>query len=209
MRKSLLLLCSVVTLLSISSCQGGSNGGHSTADSVAVAETTTSSYDVVNEFFTSFQQANDGWTKTEEGHDKLKKAFEEKMTTDVEFAKAIASYETESQYGNRIRKDDSISSYNKEDGEEGEIKALTKELLGKVNSKDVRYTHTNKYTLFAYPKVYGNITSIIDQNNFENIDSFNRSEVTLLTANGDSIVYNVYTATSKNSLSNFKYTFKI
>lgn len=92
---------------------------------------------------------------------------------------------------------------------EGEIKALTKELLGKVDSKDVKYTHTNKYTLFAYPKVYGNVTSIIDQNNFENIDSFNRSEVTLLTANGDSIVYNVYTATSKNSLSNFKYTFKI
>mgnify|MGYP000087528318 CR=1 FL=1 len=124
MRKSLLPLCAVATLLLISSCQGGSNAENSTADNVAVAETTASSYDVVNEFFTSFQQANDGWTKTEDGHDKLKKAFEEKMTSDVEFAKAIASYETESQYGNRIKKDGSISSYNKEDGEEGEIKAF-------------------------------------------------------------------------------------
>lgn len=46
------------------------------------------------------------------------------MTSDIEFAKAIASYSAESEHNNRIRKDDSISPYSKEDGEEGEIKAF-------------------------------------------------------------------------------------
>ena len=124
MRISILLFYTLATIMLFSSCQGSSTTGNSITDSLAVAETVPLSYEVVNEFFASFQQSNDGWTKTEEGHNKLKKAFEEKMTSDVEFAKAIASYETDSQYHNRIRKDDSISSYNKEDGEEGEIKAF-------------------------------------------------------------------------------------
>lgn len=46
------------------------------------------------------------------------------MTSDVNFAKAVASYNIESEYDNSIRQDDSISSYNKDDGEEGELKAF-------------------------------------------------------------------------------------
>lgn len=113
----------LATLL-LSSCQSNSRTGNSSTDSVAVAEATPASVDIVNNFFTEFQQANDGWTKTEEGQDKLVKAFEEKMTSDVDFAKAVASYNTDSEYDNNIRQDDSISSYNKDDGEEGEIKAF-------------------------------------------------------------------------------------
>lgn len=114
----------LIAILLLSSCQGNSRTGNTSNDSVAVAEATPSSVEIVDNFFTEFQQANDGWTKTEEGHDKLVKAFEEKMTSDVNFAKAVASYNIESEYDNSIRQDDSISSYNKDDGEEGELKAF-------------------------------------------------------------------------------------
>lgn len=114
----------LIALLLLSSCQGNTNGASTATDSIDAAETTSTSVDIVNKFFTEFQQSNDGWHKTEEGHNKLKKAFEDKMTSDVEFAKAVASYNTESEYSNNIRQDDSISPYDKDDGEEGEIKAF-------------------------------------------------------------------------------------
>ena len=125
MKKSLIpIFTFLLAVLLLSSCQGNSRTENASTDSVAVDEATLASVDIVNNFFTEFQKANDGWTKTEEGHAKLVKAFEEKMTSDVDFAKAIASYNTGSKYYNNIRQDDSISSYNKDDGEEGEIKAF-------------------------------------------------------------------------------------
>ena len=78
----------------------------------------------VDNFFKDFQEKNDGWTKTEKGHKKLVAAFKKKITTDVEFAKACASYNTSSEYSNSIANSESISSYDKGDGEEGEIKAF-------------------------------------------------------------------------------------
>lgn len=79
---------------------------------------------IVDNFFKNFQEKNDGWTKTEKGHKKLVAAFKKKITTDIEFAKACASYNTSLEYDNSIANSESISSYNKEDGEEGEIKAF-------------------------------------------------------------------------------------
>ena len=79
---------------------------------------------IVNNFFKNFQEKNDGWTKTEKGHKKLVAAFKKKITTDIEFAKACASYNTSLEYDNSIANSESISSYNKNDGEEGEIKAF-------------------------------------------------------------------------------------
>ena len=79
---------------------------------------------IVNNFFKNFQEKNDGWTKTEKGHKKLVAAFKKKITTDIEFAKACASYNTSLEYDNSIANSESISSYNKDDGEEGEIKAF-------------------------------------------------------------------------------------
>ena len=79
---------------------------------------------IVDNFFKNFQEKNDGWTKTEKGHKKLVAAFKKKITTYIEFAKACASYNTSLEYDNSIANSESISSYNKDDGEEGEIKAF-------------------------------------------------------------------------------------
>ena len=81
-------------------------------------ETIQSQYvDIVNEFFTQFQQLNDGWTKTLEGHNKLKKAFAKKMTEDLAFAKSFIQQ-------SRIVASESMSSYSKENGEDGELKTF-------------------------------------------------------------------------------------
>ena len=79
---------------------------------------------IVDKFFIDFQKKNDGWTKTEKGHKKLVDAFKKKITTDIEFAKACASYNTTYEYANSITISESIARYDKNDGEEGEIKAF-------------------------------------------------------------------------------------
>ena len=79
---------------------------------------------IVDNFFKNFQEKNDGWTKTEKGHKKLVAAFKKKITTDIEFAKACASYNTSLEYDNSITDSESISSYSRDDGEEGELKAF-------------------------------------------------------------------------------------
>ena len=79
---------------------------------------------IVDNFFKNFQEKNDGWTKTEKGHKKLVAAFKKKITTDIEFAKACASYNTALEYDNSITDSESISSYSRDDGEEGELKAF-------------------------------------------------------------------------------------
>lgn len=120
-KKLIIALVPALALL-LGSCQNGNNSD-SASQEVGSEEIENNGKALVEQFFTDFQQENDGWTKTTDGHNKLAKAFSEKMTTDVNFAKAIASYGTHSYHGN-IRKDDSISSYSKGNGEEGEIKAF-------------------------------------------------------------------------------------
>lgn len=108
-------------------CQSGSQKGvQSDMDSVAVVDVDgAEKTEIVDAFFKEFQERNEGWTKTEAGHKKLVEAFKSKITSDVEFAKVCASYNTEYQYvDNPITASESISSYDKEDGEEGEIKAF-------------------------------------------------------------------------------------
>lgn len=53
--------------------------------------------------------------------------------------------------------------------------------------------------LYAYPASYGNLTSIKDGNNFEYINSYTKSTVTI-----DGIVYNVYLLTEAAGVSDFK-----
>ena len=55
----------------------------------------------------------------------------------------------------------------------------------------------------AYPAEYGNLTSILDANSFENLDSFTKASTTV----GD-VAYNVYYTTSKVTCQNFAYSFK-
>lgn len=120
------LLFGTLTIVSLTLVGCDTSTRNSNLDSASVEEVAVinESPAIVEEFFTKFQEGNDGWTKTEEGQKKLVKAFEEEMKSNIEFAKAVASYETEYQYSTKIRKDDSISSYEKEDGEEGEVKAF-------------------------------------------------------------------------------------
>ena len=125
MKTSITFLSIGLIAISFMACQPQSkNGTKAEVDSVAV-ETSSTQTEVVDLFFKDFQEKNDGWTKTEAGHKKLVTAFKEKITSDLEFAKACASYNTEFQYtDNPIRNSESISAYSKDDGEEGEIKAF-------------------------------------------------------------------------------------
>ena len=61
---------------------------------------------------------------------------------------------------------------------ETEIIALTKKLEAK-GSKTVDYTTSQSYMVFAYPKSYGAISSIIDQNGFNVTDSFTQNTITI------------------------------
>ena len=95
-------------------------------DSIAAidSENHNDGQNIVDEFFKDFQEKNVDWTKTTKGHKKLITAFKNKITTDIQFAKACASYNTKSEYDNSIATTESIYSYSKDDGEEGEIKAF-------------------------------------------------------------------------------------
>ena len=71
---------------------------------------------------------------------------------------------------------------------ETEITALTKKLEAK-GTKTVNYTTSQSYMVFAYPKSYGEINSIIDQNGFNITDSFIQNTLTI-----NSVEYYVYTS---------------
>ncbi len=69
---------------------------------------------------------------------------------------------------------------------ETEIMALTKKLETK-GTKTVDYTTNQSYMVFAYPKSYGAISSVIDKNGFNVTDSFTKNTVSI-----NSIDYYVY-----------------
>ena len=68
---------------------------------------------------------------------------------------------------------------------------------------DVTYSElVNQKVCYAYPKQYGDISSIRDSNGFEYINSYILSTVTI-----DTIDYNVYLLESPTSITNFKQTY--
>ena len=81
---------------------------------------------------------------------------------------------------------------------------LTEEIIKKNTSKKVSYTATAEYLVFAYDASYGNLTSIKDKNNFENLSAFIKTTKII-----DGETYNVYISADKITCSNFEYTFKI
>lgn len=83
-----------------------------------------------------------------------------------------------------------------------EITALTKSVRTKANLTQAFTTSGLQTIVYAYPSSFGNLTSIINQNNYEVLTNFALSNVTV---NG--VVYNVYSLSNVN-LDNFKYTFK-
>ena len=81
---------------------------------------------------------------------------------------------------------------------------LTEDICKKSLSKKVNYTANNEYLVFAYDSSYGDLVSIKDKNNFENLPAFAKSTMTINEAE-----YNVYISADKITCSNFEYTFKI
>ena len=127
MRTNVRLLLTSMLILPLVACQPNGKSDNNNLverDSVWVNDAVGTNNELVDAFFKDFQEKNDGWTKTDAGHKKLVKAFEEKMTTDIEFEKACACYNTTYEYSNPIKDSESISAYSKDDGEEGEIKAF-------------------------------------------------------------------------------------
>lgn len=86
------------------------------------------------------------------------------------------------------------------------ITGLTKSVTAKGN-KTVSYTTSGiEQAVFAFPASYGNLKSIMDQNNFENIDTFTKSTVEVTGLDGTPQQYNVYV--SNVNVQGFSYTFK-
>lgn len=77
------------------------------------------------------------------------------------------------------------------------------ELLHERGSQTVVCTSDNQYIFFIYDSTYPELTSILDDNGFENINSF-RSQI--LSIDGTS--YRVYISSTPVTCSNFEYTFK-
>lgn len=81
------------------------------------------------------------------------------------------------------------------------VKTLTK-LVETKGNKTKSFTSNFQTIVFAYPKEYGNLTNIINQNNYEVISNFTKIEVQV-----NNVAYNCYYAENVN-VSDFKYTFK-
>lgn len=83
---------------------------------------------------------------------------------------------------------------------------LAEEIVVKNAKKEVTYGVTdNEYLVLAYDKSYGSLTSIKDENNFENIGSWNKSELTV-----DGQDYFVYITQLPVTIeTTFKYMFTI
>lgn len=75
---------------------------------------------------------------------------------------------------------------------EATVKGLAKQIVTKGNKYN-KFTATNQRICFAYPKSYGALTSIKDQNNFDVTGTFNRTEVTITGLDKTPQTYYVYT----------------
>lgn len=85
---------------------------------------------------------------------------------------------------------------------ESNIKTLT-EIIEKTKSySSSTVTLNNQKSCYAYPKAFGNLTSIKDLNNFEYLNSYNLSELTI-----NNETYNIYILKDAVSISDFKQTF--
>lgn len=86
------------------------------------------------------------------------------------------------------------------------VKNLTKKLEVKGN-KSIKYTCDNQKMLFAYPASYGDLSTIIDPNNFNVTDTFIKTVVNITCADGTGIDYNVY-VNDASSVTDFTMNFK-
>ena len=83
-----------------------------------------------------------------------------------------------------------------------DITSMTKDVSAK-GAKKYKYTSANNRIVITYDRSYGLLTSILDQNSFENLSAFEYKEITI-----DSKVYYVYVTTNGCYCTDFEYTFK-
>ena len=87
------------------------------------------------------------------------------------------------------------------------VESLTKKIENKAN-KSISYTTNNQRMVFAYPKSYGAIKSIIDPNNFDVTATFTSTTVSVTGLDGKAQDYYVYVngaSTQSNFTMKFNY----
>ena len=89
---------------------------------------------------------------------------------------------------------------------EDQIKLMIKHLETK-GTKSYQFTLENTRACFAYPKAYGPLRTIYDQNNFDVTSTFTRYEVNLVCADGKTVVYYVY-INNRSTVTNFTNKFQ-
>ena len=90
--------------------------------------------------------------------------------------------------------------------DQGAITGLSKVVQTKGN-KTYSYTTTgSQQVVFAYPASYGDLKSVLDPNNFECLDTFTKTTVTITGLDSTPQQYNVYAVTT--NVQGFAYTFK-
>ena len=89
--------------------------------------------------------------------------------------------------------------------DEASVKGLTKVVQGKGN-KTFRFTHSDMCCVIAYPASYGNLRTVIDQNNFDVTSGFVQHQVLITGLDDKPVNYYVYT-NSPATLDNFGLTF--
>ena len=86
------------------------------------------------------------------------------------------------------------------------ITGLNKVIQSKGNKTYSYTTEGAQQVVFAYPKSYGNLTSILDPNNFECLDTFTKTEVQITGLDSTAQAYYVYAITT--NIQAFAYQFK-
>ena len=74
-------------------------------------------------------------------------------------------------------------------------------------TKTNNYTTNNQCMLIAYPKSYGALKKILDQNSFDVTNTFTRSEINVVGLDKTSQVYYIY-VNNTSTVTNFKITFQ-
>lgn len=89
--------------------------------------------------------------------------------------------------------------------DEALVKGLEKKVEAKGN-KTIAYTCDNQKMIFAYPKAYGNLKSVIDPNNFDVTGTFTKQEVSITGLDGTAQAYYVY-VNGASTVNNFNMKF--
>lgn len=89
------------------------------------------------------------------------------------------------------------------------VAGLTKNVIASnANLTRSFTTSAGQVYYFAYPSSYGALTSILDQNNFETISSWNMRQENITGLNGTPVLYRIYEFTLPQAAGTMDFTFK-